>query len=108
MRALNIKNIETTIDISSLHLGRSILCNGYRARSFYIYLMNTHACVKLYGHNDTVSRIRKTCDNLFLTKIPPVIYNGGAWSLGPWGPQSCGAICKGVTKRFPARGVGVL
>ena len=70
--------------------------------------MNTHACVKLNGHNDTVSRIRKTCDNLFLPKIPPVIYNGGSWSLGPWGPQSCGALCKGVTKRFPARGVGVL
>ena len=21
---------------------------------------------------------------------------------GPWGPQFCGALCKGVTQRFPA------
>ena len=30
LKALNIKKIETTIDISSLDLGRSILCNGSR------------------------------------------------------------------------------
>ena len=57
-----IKKIETTIDISSLDLGRSILCNGSRARSFYIYLMNMHACGQLNGHNYLVSRISKTCD----------------------------------------------
>ena len=54
--------IETTIDISSLDLGRSLLCNGSRARSFYMYLMNMHACGKVNGHNDLVSRIRETCD----------------------------------------------
>ena len=62
LKALNIKKIETTIDISSLDLGRSILCNGSRARSFYIYLMNMHACGQLNGHNYLVSRISKTCD----------------------------------------------
>ena len=54
LKALNIKKIETTIDISSLDLGRSLLCNGSRARSFYIYLMNMHACGKVNGHNDLV------------------------------------------------------
>ena len=62
LKALNIKKIETTIDISSLDLGRSLLCNGSRARSFYINLMNMHACGKLNGNNDLVSRIRETCD----------------------------------------------
>ena len=62
VKALNIKKIETTIDISSLDLGRSLLCNGSRARSFYINLMNMHACGKLKGNNDLVSRIRETCD----------------------------------------------
>ena len=62
MKTLNIKKIETTIDISSLDLGRSILCNGSRASSFYIYLMNMHACGQFNGHNYLVSRIRKTCD----------------------------------------------
>ena len=64
LKALNIKKIETTVDISSLDLGRSRLCNGSRDRSFYIYLMNMHACGKLNGHNDllSVSRIRETCD----------------------------------------------
>ena len=61
LKALNIKKIET-IDISSLDLGRSLLCNGSRARSFYIYVMNMHACGKVNGHNDLVSRIRETCD----------------------------------------------
>ena len=55
LESLNIKKIETTIDISSLDLGWSILCNGSRARSFYIYLMNMHECGKLNGHNDLVS-----------------------------------------------------
>ena len=55
LKALNIKKIETTIDISSLDLGLSLLCNGYRARSFYINLMNMHACGKLNGNNDLVS-----------------------------------------------------
>ena len=58
LKALNIKTIETTIDISSLDLDRTIVCNGSRARSFYIYLMNMHACGKLNDHNDLV---RKTC-----------------------------------------------
>ena len=62
MKALNIKKIETTIDISSLDLGWSLLCNGSRARSFYINLMNMHACGKLNGNDDLVSRIRETCD----------------------------------------------
>ena len=61
LKALNIKKIET-IDISSLDLRRSLLCNDSRARSFYIYLMNMHACGKVNGHNDLVSRIRETCD----------------------------------------------
>ena len=55
LKALNIKKIETTIDISSLDLGQSLLCNGSRARSFYINLMNMHACGKLNGNNDLVS-----------------------------------------------------
>ena len=38
------------------------MCNGSRARSFYINLMNMHACGKLNGNNDLVSRIRETCD----------------------------------------------
>ena len=28
------------------------------------------------------------------------LYSGGSWGLG--GPQFCGALCKGVTQRFPA------
>ena len=40
-------------------MGQSILCNGSRARSFYIYLMNMHACGKLNFHNYLVSGIRK-------------------------------------------------
>ena len=32
------------------------------ARSFYIYLMNMHACGKLNGYNDLVYRIRNMCD----------------------------------------------
>ena len=28
----------------------------------FTYLMNMHACGKLKGHDDLVSRIRKTCD----------------------------------------------
>ncbi len=57
----SFKKIETTTD-SSLDLGRSPLGNGSRARSFYIFLMNMHACGKLNGHNDLVSTIRETCD----------------------------------------------
>ena len=66
-----LESIEKTIDISSLDLGWSFLCNGSRVRSFYIYLMNMHACGKLIGHNDLVSRIRKTCDkhNVSILKI---------------------------------------
>ena len=60
LKALNTKNIETTIEISSLDLGRSILCNDSRVRSFYIHLMNMRACGQLNGHNDLVSRIRKS------------------------------------------------
>ena len=81
LKALNIKKIETTIDISSLDLGRSILCNGSRARSFYIYLMNMRACGQLNGHNYLVSRISKTCDKhnvsflkYVLMKITPAMY----------------------------------
>ena len=38
LKALNIKKSETTIDIRSLDLERSMLCNGPRAISFYVYL----------------------------------------------------------------------
>ncbi len=62
LKSLDIKKIETTIDTSSLDLGRSLLGNGSCARSLYIYLMNMHACGKLNGHNDLVFRIRETCD----------------------------------------------
>ena len=55
LKALNNKKIETTIDISSVDLGRSLLCNGSRARSFYIYLKNMHECGKVNGHNDIVT-----------------------------------------------------
>ena len=61
LKALNIKKIETTIDISSVDLGRSILCNDSRSRSVYIYLMNLHACGQLNSHNYLVYRILKTC-----------------------------------------------
>ena len=27
-------------------------------------------------------------------------------ALGPWGPPFCGALCKGVTQRLPAGGMG--
>ena len=78
LKALNIKKIETTIDISSLDLGRSLLCNGSRARSFYIYLMNMHACGKVNGHNDLVSRIRETCDKHTFSFLKYVFNNNYA------------------------------
>ena len=71
---------EMFIDISYLDLWRSLLCNGSRARSFYMYLMNIHACGKLNGHNNLVSIIRETCDKqnvsflkYVLTKITPAM-----------------------------------
>ena len=54
------KKRDITIDISSFDLGRSMLCNGSRAVSFYIYVANMHAFGKLNGHHDLVSRNRKT------------------------------------------------
>ena len=93
----------TTIDISSLDLGRSILCNGSRVRSFYIYLMNMHACGQLNGHNYLVSRIRKTCDKhnvsflkYVLMTITPAMYGKTycacltmAWATTLWSIWSC-------------------
>ena len=28
------------------------------------------------------------------------------WVSGPWGPQFCGALCNGETKRLPTGGAG--
>ena len=96
LKALNIKKIETTIDISSCIWGGQFYAMAIVPDRFTYFFMNTHACGKLNGHTDLVSRIRKTCDNLFLTKIPPVIYSGGSRGPGalgpaiPWGPlQRC-------------------
>ena len=83
LKALNIKKIETTIDISSLDLRRSPLCNGSRARSFYIYLMNMHVCGKLNGHNDLVSRIRGTCDKHNVSFLKYVLKKNYGSHVGP-------------------------
>ena len=32
--------------------------------------------------------------------------SGGSWGLGAWGPQFCGALCNGETKRLLAGGAG--
>ena len=108
LKALNIKKIETNIDISSLDLGRSLLCNGSRARSFYMYLMNMHACGKLNGHNYLVSRNREKCDKhnvsylkYVLTKkyashvrqnILRISQNGLSDSVRKWGV--CGRVSR--------------
>ena len=74
LKALNIKKMETPIEICSLDLWRSLLGNGSRARSFYIYLRNMHSCGKLNGHNDPVARIRETCDkHSFIFEITPAM-----------------------------------
>ena len=61
LKAMNINKIETTLEISSLDLIRSIFCNTSRAKSFYSYLLNMHVCGKLTGHTDLVARVKETC-----------------------------------------------
>ena len=61
MSALNIKKIESTIEIRSLDLIRSILCNSSRARPFYSHVLNQHICGKLNGHTDLIARVKVTC-----------------------------------------------
>ena len=55
IKALNVKKSETTMDISTLDLVRSMLCNNYRARLFYMYIMNMQICGKLAGHTNLLS-----------------------------------------------------
>ena len=61
IKALNVKKIETTMDISTLDLVRSMLCNNSRARLFYMYIMNMQICGKLAGHTNLLSRVQETC-----------------------------------------------
>ena len=72
------------------------MCNGSRARSFYINLMNIHEGGKLNGNNDLVSRIRETCDkhdvSFFVGLIPLCLCDNcciaylciWAYSLAAW------------------------
>ena len=61
LNAVNVLKIESSLEISSLDLIRSIFHNGSRARSFYMYLMNMHVCGKLKGHSDLILRAYNIC-----------------------------------------------
>ena len=61
LKALNVHKIETTVEISSLDLIRTIFCNTSRARSFYSHLLNMHVCGKLIGHTDLIARVKSIC-----------------------------------------------
>ena len=39
IKAVNVNKIETTMDISTLDLVHSMLCNNSRARLFYMYTL---------------------------------------------------------------------
>ena len=56
LTALNVPNIETTIELNTLNLARSILCNDSRAILFYTYVMNMHNSGQLRGHNNFLTR----------------------------------------------------
>jgi hypothetical protein len=62
LKALNVMKIESTMEISSLDLIRSVFHNSSRARSFYMYLLNMHSCGHLKNHSDLVSRAHKICN----------------------------------------------
>ena len=61
LNAMKVHKIETTLDLSTLNLARSMLCCDSRARSFYIYVMNIHNSGLLRGHGDLFSRVRAIC-----------------------------------------------
>ncbi len=61
LKAMNVSKIETTVEISSLDLIRTIFCNNSRARSFYYHLLNMHVCGRLDGHTDLIARVKATC-----------------------------------------------
>jgi len=61
LRAPNANKIETTVEISSLDLIRTLFSNTSRARSFYTHLLNIHVCGKLVGHTDLITRVKTVC-----------------------------------------------
>ena len=79
LKALNVNKIETTVEISSLDLMRTIFCNASRARSFYSHLLNMHVRGKLVGDTDLITRIKTICFkrevsfflNFWLIKVMP-------------------------------------
>ena len=53
--------------------------------------------VPIVTNNDGCAVVR------YLAVVAAVADHGAS---GPWGPQFCGALCKGVTQRLPAGGLG--
>ena len=51
----------------TMDLMSSIFNNTSRARAFYLYLLNKHACDNLSSHTDLIYRTKKVCDRYKLS-----------------------------------------
>ena len=56
LTALNVAKIESTLELITFYLAKSMLCNDSRARLFYTYVMNMNNSGKLMGHKNLTTR----------------------------------------------------
>ena len=57
LNAMDIVNIQTSVDTGCIELAKSIFCNESRARTFYLYLMKSNVCDKF----SLLSRVKNIC-----------------------------------------------
>ena len=61
LEALKINKINSSLETQQLNLLKSIINNGSRARTFYLYILKQHMIGKNDKHRDLISRLKPVC-----------------------------------------------